>query len=105
MKSASEVIEFIDAIRTRKHMYFREVNADAVENFVSGFLLGLSALGVDFNWPIWNAVAEERGWKAESVAKNTLTLMRESGMTDAAIVEEQFVILVETVRRMLPESN
>ncbi len=103
MQSASEVIEFIEHIRTRKEMYFRDVNSESVENFVTGFLLGLSAIGVAFSWPVWNAVAEERGWK--SVAKNTLELMRERGIADEAIVEELFTILIETVRRMLSEST
>lgn len=101
MKSASEVLELLEHVRSRKEMYFEHVTVEAVENFVTGFVVACVAAEIPLNWGTWHSSAEERGW--ETVATKTCsTVMRERGLSENEIVEELFEILLAAVRRVLP---
>jgi hypothetical protein len=95
MKSAAEIIELLQHIRSRKRMYFENVTVDAVENFISGFLLGIEASSLDIPEATWTEVLEARGWA--SVANKPSILMRERGITDEQIIEEEFDSLIEII--------
>jgi hypothetical protein len=82
-------------------MYFRQVNAEAVENFVAGFMVACAAAEIPLSWATWIDAAEVRGWKAGS--KSEVDLMRENGLSDEVIVEELFAILAGAVRRAFDE--
>ena len=96
MKSATEIIDLLEHVRTRKQMYFQVVDANSVECFVGGFIVACVAAELPFTWQEWHAAADERGWKSNPSAA---TQMRDQQYSEEAIVEELFMILIAGVRR------
>ena len=101
MKSTSEILDLLEHVRTRKEMYLEHVTVEAVENFVTGFVVACVASEIPLNWETWSSSADERGWQCVTTKRHS-AMMREHGLSEDEIVEELFQILFATVRRVLP---
>ena len=82
-------------------MYFEHVTVEAVENFVTGFVVACGAAEIPLNWGTWNSAADERGWQTVTTKRHS-AMMRERGLNGDEIVEELFQVLIAAVHHALP---
>lgn len=93
--SADRIIAHLESIKARKPMYFGRIDAEAADRFLSGFLVGCFACGVDAPWV---EAAMERGWLKTSNGP-ILEQLRAHGLTDGAAIDELIEIQILAFRR------
>jgi hypothetical protein len=96
----ARLIEILESARQRPAMYLGPIDPDLAEAFLNGMHLACFAAGVDVTPEVRRRVTEARGWpwSAMSLAR----VLRERGLHDVAIVDEQFALEIEALRAVDP---
>ena len=95
------IIATLEHAQARTAMFMH--NADRVEvvnGFISGFNVAWRRMGYSISQEVYDAVFTQRGWyrfenRAELLSQKTGKNMKESGMSDAEIIQELFAIEID----------
>ena len=88
------ILEILEAFRTRKDMYIDPVCPEEAEKWLYGFDVGCFACGVQIEWQI---ALEKRGWELRSTT-SPIHEMRVKGLSDEQIIDELVALREDAVR-------
>ncbi len=100
----TRIVELLEYVKSNPKMYLPDPDdRNAFDRFIDGFTLGLFACGIQMPSAISNEVIEERGREINSRGQDEQ--IREKGLTDEEIFEENYEMMLETWRRYEPGSG
>ncbi|HEX4591436.1 MAG TPA: hypothetical protein VH120_15985 [Gemmataceae bacterium] len=98
MKQIARLFECLESARTRPAMCFGAMDVEAAMHFLNGVGLAVSAFVGDHPGTKLRVIAD-RGWRVSGTHPSRE--MIERGWTPAEVIDEMFVIEIETIRRLV----
>ena len=109
MTPVEGIVSTLEHAQRRPAMFMYDAGrVVVVTSFLSGFGTACSALGHSYSKQTFEAIFDQRGWKrfgnrAELLSKKTGKNMKDSGMSDAEIINELFSIEIECWKSLLDD--
>jgi len=88
-------VETLETVKRQKARFFIP-NIEAADNFLTGFCLGMIAVGIPITFESWHVALGCRGWRWTSVG--VIPSMKAAGLTDEQITNELIDSLTDTIR-------
>ena len=94
----ARLIEILQSVRQRAHMYVGENDPVLMTHFLNGLNIAAATLmGQDVQSVVWNVV-RERGWS--NGAKSLCHIMLERGIPPDQVIEEMVTVEIEAFQRL-----
>ena len=100
-QAVETIIAILEHAQARTAMFMHDADrVDVVKGFISGFNVAWRIMGYSISQEVYDAVITQRGWKrsgsrAELLSQKTNKNMKDSGMSDAEVIQELFAIEID----------
>jgi hypothetical protein len=107
MKPVEAIVSTLEHAQVRPAMFMHDAGrVETVESFLDGFDTACQTLGYSYSKQTFEVVFTRRGWKrfenrAELLSERIGKNMKDSGMSDAEIINELFAIQIECWKSLL----
>ncbi len=95
----TKLIELLEHARKRPGMYIGKIDHICLNNYLNGIYEGFRLLGFAPDLFYLNLITRERGWK-DDTSFGAYPYMKEKGLSEAEIVDEELAIHIEMWRRL-----
>lgn len=104
MANEARMIEILKAFQARKGMYLDPISVEAVESFLTGFIVACHAFEVHVDYGGTRESLEKRGLETDG-AISPITRMQAKVWSDERIIEDAIEIVIETIEAMQANSQ